>query len=104
MARQIASEAVLEALGQVNYPGYSGDIVSLGLVEEVTPKPGGSFSILVRQVTERDEVIRRIADGIHQALTHGLGIKQIELRVRKLEPELGEKTGRVRLEGTKYIV
>jgi ATP-binding protein involved in chromosome partitioning len=104
MARQIAVESVLEALGEVRYPGYSSDIVALGLIEEVTPKPDGGFSILVRQVTERDEVMRGIADRIHQALTHGLGIKDVELRVRKLEPELGEKTGRVRLEGTKYIV
>ena len=48
--------------------------------------------------------MQRIADGIHQALAHGLGVQNIELRVRKLEAELGEKTGRVRLEGTKYII
>jgi ATP-binding protein involved in chromosome partitioning len=45
-----------------------------------------------------------IADEIHQVLTHRLGIKNVELRVRKLEAELGEKTGRVHLEGTKYII
>ncbi|MGO9606078.1 MAG: P-loop NTPase [Candidatus Binataceae bacterium] len=104
MARQATVEAVFEALGQVKYPGHAADIVALGLVEEVAPKPDGGFSILVRQVTERDEVIQQLADGIHQALTHGLGVNQVELRIRKLEAELGEKTGRVRLEGTKYIV
>jgi ATP-binding protein involved in chromosome partitioning len=45
-----------------------------------------------------------LADGIHHALTHGLGITDVELRVRKLEAELGEKTGRVRLEGTRHII
>ncbi len=104
MARQASVEAVLEALGQVKYPGYESDIVALGLVEEVAPKPDGGFSILVRQATERDAVMQHLADGIHQALTHGLGVHQIELRVRKLEAELGEKTGRIRLEGTKYVV
>ena len=104
MARQVSAEAVLEALAQLNYPGYSADLVTVGVIEEVTPKPDGAVSILVRQATERDEVMQRVADGIHQALTHGLGIQNVELRVRKLEPELGEKTGRVHLEGTKYII
>ena len=74
------------------------------MIEEVAPKPDGAVSILVRQATERDEVMQGIAEGIHQALTHRLGIKNVELRVRKLEAELGEKTGRVHLEGTKYII
>ena len=104
MARQISAESVFEALAQINYPGYSTDLVALGVIEEVTPKPDGGVSILVRQASERDEVMQRIADGIHQALTHGLGIKSVELRVRKLEAELGEKTGRVHLEGTRYII
>lgn len=68
------------------------------------PKPDGAVSILVRQATERDEVMQGIADEIHQVLTHRLGIKNVELRVRKLEAELGEKTGRVHLEGTKHII
>jgi len=104
VARQIPPESVLEALAQINYPGYSADLLALGVIEEVAPKPDGGVSILVRQASERDEVMQRIADAIHQALTHRLGIKNVELRVRKLEAELGEKTGRVHLEGTKYII
>ena len=104
MAREISPDAVLDALRQVNYPGHSADIVALGLIENVAPKPDGSVAILVRQATERDEVMQQLADAIHRTLTHGLGIRDVELRVRKLEAELGEKTGRVRLEGTRYIV
>jgi ATP-binding protein involved in chromosome partitioning len=104
VAREISSDSVLDALRQVKYPGHSVDIVTLGLVENVAPKPDGSCAILVRQATERDEVMQQLADAIHRTLTHGLGLRDVELRVRKLEAELGEKTGRVRLEGTKYIV
>jgi ATP-binding protein involved in chromosome partitioning len=104
VARQISAESVLEALAQINYPGYSTGLVALGVIEEVVPKPDGAVSILVRQATERDEVMQGIADEIHQVLTHRLGIKNVELRVRKLEAELGEKTGRVHLEGTKHII
>ena len=37
MAREITVEAVLNALGRVNYLGYGTDIVSLGVIEAVEP-------------------------------------------------------------------
>ena len=48
--------------------------------------------------------MQKLAAGIHQALGHGLGLDDVELRVRRIEAELGEKTGRVRLPGTKYVI
>ncbi len=104
MARQVSNDAVIEALGHVKYPGYSADIVALGLVEDAQPTPDGGYAITLRQVTERDEVIRELAANIHRALTHDLGVPTVELRVHRIEAELGEKTGRVRLEGTKHII
>ncbi len=104
MARQVPAEAVFEALGQVKYPGYPSDIVTLGIVEAAEPIPTGGYAITLRQATEREEVIRELAEKVHQALTHDLGIAKVELRVHRVEAELGEKTGRVRLEGTKHIV
>jgi ATP-binding protein involved in chromosome partitioning len=104
VARQIPSEAVFEALGQIKYPGYSADIVTLGIVEDAQPTPDGGFAVLLRQVTERDDVMKKLAESVHRSLTHDLGIANVELRVRRVEAELGEKTGRVRLEGTKHIV
>ena len=105
MAKVVPPEAVIEALGAVKYPGFPTDILSLGIVEDVTPKPGGQgFAITIRQATENDEPMKKLATGIHQALGHGLGLDDVELRVRRIEPELGEKTGRVRLPGTKYII
>ncbi|HVN63666.1 MAG TPA: Mrp/NBP35 family ATP-binding protein [Candidatus Binataceae bacterium] len=104
MARQVPIEAVYEALGQIKYPGFAADILALGIVDEAAPKPEGGYTITIRQASERDEVIRSIADAIHRTLTHDLGITDIQLRVRKVEAELGEKTGRVRLEGVKHII
>ncbi len=105
MAREITVEAVLNALGRVNYPGYATDIVSLGVIEAVEPlATGGGFAVVVRQATERDEVIHELAGAINGTLTRELGVRRVELRVRRLEAELGEKTGRVRLEGTRYVV
>src|ERR1700719_4273399 len=104
VARQVSKDAVIEALGHVKYPGFDADIVALGIVEDAAAKPDGGFAITIRQVTERDEVIRDLAAKIHHALTHELGVPQVELRVHRIETELGEKTGRVRLEGTKHII
>ncbi len=105
MARHITTDAVLEALGRVKYPGFQHDILSFGIVEEVQPAAdGGGYVLTLRQATERDDVMRRLASDIHQVLTHELGVPKVELRVRRLEAELGEKTGRVRLEGTRHII
>lgn len=104
MARQVTNDAVIEALGHVKYPGYAADIVTLGIVEDARPAENGGYAVTIRQATERDEVIRELAGRIHHALTHELGVPTVELRVRRIEAELGEKTGRVRLEGTKHII
>src|SRR4029077_10336620 len=104
VARQVSKDAVIEALGHVKYPGFDSDIVALGIVEDAAATPDGGFAITIRQGTGRDEVMRDIAAKIHHALTHELGVPQVELRVHRIEAELGEKTGRVRLEGTKHII
>src|SRR5437879_588705 len=45
-----------------------------------------------------------LAGAISSTLKRDLGVVRVELKLRKLEVELGEKTGRVRLEGTRYVV
>jgi ATP-binding protein involved in chromosome partitioning len=104
VASKVSLEQVAIALARVNYPGYQTDIVSLGMVEEVTPAPDGAYAITLRSGTDREEILRDLAARIHQALTHELGVPKVEFKVRKIEPELGEKTGKVRLEGTRFIV
>jgi len=104
VARQVPNDAVIEALGHVKYPGYGADIVALGIVEDARPAQNGGYAITIRQVTERDEVIRELAGKIHHALAQHLGVPSVELRVHRIAAELGEKTGRVRLEGTRHII
>ena len=103
MSREIQIEAVHEALGRVKYPGFAADILSLGIVEEVAPTSEG-YAVTIRHASEREEVMRTIAADIHRTLTHDLGIEKVELRAHRVEAELGEKTGRERLEGVKHIV
>jgi ATP-binding protein involved in chromosome partitioning len=103
MARKISEQDIFSALSQIHYPGYRSDIVTLGLVEEVAPSAGGGFAITLRQPGEKEQALREIGTRIHHVLAHELGVP-LELKVRKIEPELGEKTGRTRLEGTRWVV
>ncbi len=104
MARQIAIDTVRAALGRVKYPGYSTDILTLGLVEEVAAAPSGAITITLRQPSENEDLLRALSQQIHHVLSHELGLEKVELKARRLEPELGEKTGRVRIDGTRYVV
>ncbi|MBE3603547.1 Mrp/NBP35 family ATP-binding protein [bacterium] len=104
VAKKLTQEEVLAALRQVNYPGYATDIVALGIVEEVAPAADGGWTITLRNPSDREEILRDLGARIHQALAHDLGAGKVEFRVRRLEPELGEKTGRKRLDGIRHIV
>jgi ATP-binding protein involved in chromosome partitioning len=104
VAREFSPDAIVEALRRVKYPGYAADVVSLGIIEGVEPLESGGLAVVLRQATERDEVMRELARAIDETLTHEMGVARVELRVRKLEAELGEKTGRMRLDGTRYVV
>jgi ATP-binding protein involved in chromosome partitioning len=104
VAKEIGIDAIRAALGRVKYPGYASDILTLGLVEDISAAPSGAIAITLRQATENEDVLRALGQQIHHALGHELGVEKIELKARRLEAELGEKTGRVRLDGTRYVV
>src|SRR5579875_1291514 len=104
MAKQIETDEIRAALGRVRYRGYASDIVTVGMVEDVFSNPDGSVTVMLRQATEKEEVLKQLGAQIHHVLSHELGLERIELKARRLEPELGEKTGRVRLEGTRHVV
>ncbi len=104
MARKISEQDIFSALSQIYYPGYTSDIVALGIVEDVAPAGGGGFAITLRHPGAKEQSLREIGTRIHHVLAHDLGVPNVELKVRKIEPELGEKTGRSRLEGTRWVV
>jgi len=103
VATQASTDRVIAALSHVKYPGYQTDIVSLGIIEQVTPADNGGVVLTLRQATAHEEVTRQIAGEIHRVLTHELGI-QAEFKVHPVAAELGEATGRVRIAETGHIV
>ena len=104
MAKKLIQDDILAALRQVNYPGYQTDIVALGIVEEVAPAAAGGWTITLRNPSEREEILRDIGGRIHHVLAHDLGAAKVEFRVRQIEPELGERTGRKRLDGVRHVI
>jgi len=81
VASKVSLEQIAIALAGVNYPGYQTDIVSLGMVEEVTPAADGGYAITLRSGTDREEILRDLAARIHQALKHELGVPKVEFKV-----------------------
>ncbi len=104
MSKAIGIDTIRAALGRVKYPGYAADIVTLGMLEDVSATPEGNVGVTLRQATENEDVLRQVAQQIHHVLSHELGLDRVELKARRLEPELGEKTGRVHLEGTRHVI
>ncbi|HLW70416.1 MAG TPA: Mrp/NBP35 family ATP-binding protein [Candidatus Binataceae bacterium] len=102
--KEISTADVLTALARVSYPGYSIDLVALGIIEEVTPNDAGGFAVTLRNAGDKEATLKEIARRVHEALAHDLGVAKIEFKVHKIEPELGEKTGRTRLAGTRWVV
>jgi ATP-binding protein involved in chromosome partitioning len=104
VARKISPEDVFGALARINYPGFASDIVALGMVEDAAPIADGGYAITLRYASDREALLRETAGRIHQLLAHELGVPKIEFKVHKIEPELGEKTGRMRLDGTRWVI
>ncbi len=104
MPRTSSHENVITALARINYPGYSSDIVALGIVEDAIAIEDGGYTIMLRHPGDREEPLRQIATQIHQVLTHDLGVSKLEFKVHKVTAELGEKVERARLAGTRWVV
>jgi len=104
VARPVATEDIWAALGGVSYPGYTTDLVTLGIIEEVVPNPAGGFAITVRHAGDKEATLKQIASRIHEALAHTLRVTKLEFKVHKIQAAIGEKTGRMRLAGTRWVI
>jgi ATP-binding protein involved in chromosome partitioning len=93
-----------QILHRVLYPGYEADIVTLGMVEDIAPLAESSAMVTLRQGGTRDDAIREVAREVREILSSELKLSKVEVAVRRLEPELGERTGRVSLEGVRYVL
>mgnify|MGYP000887870382 CR=1 FL=1 len=103
----INEESVREKLRQVNYPGFSRDILSFGLVKRIEVD-GGDITVLVSLATRDPAVPRAIHQGIEEALAtlEGAGKIVIDFDLKDPpEPVAGNPTAaQMSIPGVKKIV
>ncbi len=77
----LSQETILDALKTVKYPGYSRDIVSFGLVKEISA--GSSAITVVIQLTSANaDAGTQIKSETERALKNLPGIKQVNVDIR----------------------
>ena len=104
----IDQEKVRSALKSVKYPGFSRDIVSFGLVENISVSDG---SVSVRlQVTTSDETVPlKIKNSVEEVLNEMDGVGRVSVEVAMQKPKGGAPGGAAKpkeniLPGVKKII
>lgn len=104
----ITEALIREALGKVNYPGFSRDIVSFGLVKEVAVSDS-DVRVLISIATKDPAVPRGIHEGVESALKaiDGIGEVNIDFDIKDPpEPVTGGNpaAGQSSIPGIKKII
>ena len=82
---------ILNALKEVNYPGYSRDIVSFGIIKEVTVA-NGAVSILVQLTSNNSEVAQQIKSECQKVLKAVDGIRVAHVKINQPEGSAPRQT------------
>ena len=82
---------ILKALKEVNYPGYSRDIVSFGIIKEVTVA-NGAVSILVQLTSNNPEVAQQIKSECQKVLKAVDGIRVAHVKINQPEGSAPSQT------------
>ena len=75
---------ILNALKEVNYPGYSRDIVSFGIIKEVTVA-NGAVSVLIQLTSDNSEVAQQIKSDCQAVLKAVDGIRVAHVKINQPE-------------------
>ena len=81
----VSQEAILDALKTVKYPGYSRDIVSFGLVKDISIA-NGDVSVLVQVNSANAGVMEPIKNEAERVLKNLSGVNRVHVRVGLLPP------------------
>jgi len=79
-----SKDDVLAALKQVKYPGFSRDIVSFGIVKELSLE-GGKVAFVLDLPTDKEEVAQEVTRKVHETLRSLPGVVDIAMEVKKKE-------------------
>lgn len=76
-------EQLREALSQVKYPGFSRDVVSFGLIQDIQVSPAGDVAIIVEHTVTDGGVLERIRRDIQAAAEAVDGVARVDLAMRE---------------------
>ena len=75
---------ILDKLKEVNYPGYSRDIVSFGIIKEVTVA-NGAVSVLINLTSDNADVAKQIKADCQSVLKSIDGIRVVHVQINQPE-------------------
>ena len=102
----LTQDDIKNALKAVKYPGYSRDIVSFGLIKEISTT-NGTISIVMQLTASNPDAARQIKEDSERVLKTLPGAKQVHVEVR--QPAAGQAApgalpNQNRIPGVKRIV
>ncbi len=78
----LTQDDIKQALKAVKYPGYSRDIVSFGLIKEVSAA-NGAISVVMQLTSANPDAARQIKEDSERALQAMPGVKLVHVEVRQ---------------------
>ena len=103
----MTQEHVSNLLKSINYPGFSRDIVSFGIVKGIQVSEN-QISVNLAIATQNQEHIKSIRDDIERVLTSETGITDIQvdfdIQPVKQAPTNGAPMGQQPIPGVKYVI
>lgn len=104
----VNKENVRNALKTVNYPGFSRDIVSFGLVQNIAVE-GSRVAVHISLTTADDTVAPKIKESVERVVGDMEGVEEVAADVSVQKPKSGpaadgSQSSINKLEGVKYIV
>jgi ATP-binding protein involved in chromosome partitioning len=103
----LSQDTVLNALKAVKYPGFSRDIVSFGLVKDISAA-NGAVSVALQLTTANPDAARQIKAEAELALKQLPGVKHVIVDVRQpaagQAPAGGAVAGQTKISGVRHVI
>ncbi len=90
LSSMLSQEEIQNAMKSVKYPGYSRDIVSFGLVKEISAA-NGAVSVTMQLTSPNPEAAQQIKIESERVLKNLPGVNHVHVEVR--QPAAGQSTG-----------
>ena len=92
----ITEDQIKEALRSVKYPGYSRDIISFGIVKQISARDG-AVSISVQLGSVSPEAVQQLKADCERVLRGlpGVTLVHVEVNDKTLPPDFAECSGNV---------